>query len=115
MWTELAESDQHNTDLQCALASSLTRVGYILHAQRDLPGAMKHHEESRAVMDKLVTSNSNNPIFLSGLAVRLDDIAYILHEQGDLSGALKRYEESKNKICCRKLTHKIPTGSTVWP
>lgn len=86
----LGRPGQHDRDLYW----SRLGLGDILHEQGNLSGAMGQYLDGRAVADRLLAANPNDPRWQRDLSVALNKIGDVLVAQGKGADALSAYRNS---------------------
>ena len=73
------------------------RVGDVLMAQGDLPGALKSYRDDLAIAERLAKADPGNAGWQRDLSVSYEEVGDVLVAQSDLPGALK----SGSHFCVR--------------
>jgi tetratricopeptide (TPR) repeat protein len=94
MFGELAASDPSNADWQHGLAASHDRIGDVLTAQGNLPGALASFHASLALAERLAAADPGEADWQRGVAVSHNKLGDVLRAQGNLPGALAAVETS---------------------
>ena len=79
---------------QSSLSLALSEHGKVLQARGNLDEALESYRTSLAVGERLVASDSNNPLWLRNLVQAQDGVAGVLLVQGKLDEALESYRAS---------------------
>jgi tetratricopeptide (TPR) repeat protein len=92
-------------------ALGLRRRGDVQVAQGDLAGAMKSYSDSRAILDRLATSDPGNAGWRRDQSVAYERVGDVQVAQGDLAGALKSYSDS---LAIRERLATSDPGNAGW-
>ncbi|MGY6476627.1 nSTAND1 domain-containing NTPase [Vibrio parahaemolyticus] len=96
---------------QSDVSVSHGKIGAILKAQGDLPGALKAYQAGMAILEKLIALDPNNTEWQSDVSVSHNNIGAILQAQGDLPGALKAYQAG---MAIREKLTALDPKNTEW-
>ena len=70
-------------------------VGYVLHAQGDLAGALAEHRAGKAIVERLVELDPGNVEWRHDLAASHKRLGKLLETEGELAAALAEYQAGK--------------------
>jgi tetratricopeptide (TPR) repeat protein len=90
----LVRADPSDIGLQRDLSVSFNKIGEVLVAVGDLPGALKCCHDSVAITERLARSDPGNAGWQRDLAVSYERLGNVQKAQGDLAGALKSYRNT---------------------
>lgn len=90
----LIEVDPANSEWQRDLSVSHNKIGDILLAQGDGPGALAAYRKTEAIAEALVVRDPANTAWRRDLSVSHNKIGNVLLAQGDGPGALAAYRKS---------------------
>ena len=110
-WSTLAARDPGNTQWQRDLSVSHSKLGDVLVAQGDLPGALEAYRKGLAIMETLAARDPGNTEWQRDLSVSHNKLGDVLVAQGDLAGALEAYR--KGLAIRERLAARDP-GNTQW-
>jgi tetratricopeptide (TPR) repeat protein len=106
-----AAKDPGNTLWQRDLSIGDEKVGDVLHAQGDLPGALATYRDSLAIRKALAAKDPGNAGWQRDLSIADEKVGDVLVDQGDLPGALAAYRDSL--AIAKALAAKDP-GNAQW-
>ena len=92
--TRLAAAEPGNAGWQLLLSVSHDRIGDVLVAQGNLPGALAAYQASLATRARLAAADTGNAGWQRDLSVSHDNIGDVLVAQGNLPGALVAFGQS---------------------
>ena len=90
--TELADEEPDNVNYASELATANGRVGDVLMAQGDLPGALQSYVASLKLATRLASADWSNGGLLRGLAYAVERVGRVQLAQGKLADALKSFQ-----------------------
>jgi tetratricopeptide (TPR) repeat protein len=90
--TELADEEPDNVNYASELAMANGRVGDVLMAQGDLPGALQSYIASLKLATRLASADWSNGGLLRGLAYAVERVGSVQLAQGKLADALKSFQ-----------------------
>ena len=90
--TELADEEPDNVNYASELATANGRVGDVLMAQGDLPGALQSYIASLKLATRLASADWSNGGLLRGLAYAVERVGRVQLAQGKLADALKSFQ-----------------------
>ncbi len=108
---EEAARDPANTEWQRDLSVSHNKIGDVLVAQGDGPGALTAYRKGLAIREALAARDPANTQWQRDLSVSHDRIGDVLVAQGDGPGALTAY---RTGLAIRETLAKRDPGNTQW-
>ena len=111
----LAAQDPGQADWQRDLSVSYNKIGDVLLAQGDAPGALAAYRDALAIRERLAAQDPGQADWQRDLSVSYNKIGDVLLAQGDAPGALAAYRDALAILSAwRPRTPARPTGSGTW-